>query len=451
VKSESKYIKTARAAGCPPEQIARFIASNYVATPKQLQFHARCREADTGSTQVGFGGARGPGKSHAMLAQIALDDCQRLPGCRALLLRKVGKAVRESFEGLRRSVLRVPHEYRRSDGTISFPNGSNIILGHFKNEADVDNYLGLEYDVIGIEEATTLTLSKYKTIRTCARTSKPNWAPRVYANANPGGIGHAWFKARFVRGDCPFVGALVTDNPFINEGYVENLDDLTGWLKRAWRWGDWDIAAGQYFTTWRQHHVIPNEPVNKWWEIGVAMDYGFTHPTAVLLLARANEDVVYVIDEYLQAKRLVPDHVTAIREMLERHGITEERVHWWVAGQDAFNKRSTALGSVVNEYKREGITWRRAKMDRISGALEILRRLGDEENGIRSTIRIMERCAKLIETIPSMQADPDRGGEDVLKVDIDQDGNGGDDLYDAARYALQKWRRPPTKKAVLRI
>lgn len=430
-------------AGCPPDQVARFNVAGYRSTPKQLQFHAACRLADKPGehTQIGFGGARGGGKSHAMLAQIALDDCQRLPNCRALLLRKVGKAVRESFEGLRLSVLRrVAHEYARSDGIILFPaNGSRIVLGHFHNDADIDNYLGLEYDAIGVEEAPTLALSKYKAIRTCARTSKPDWRPRVYTNGNPGGVGHAWYKARFVRGDCPFIPALVIDNPYVNPGYVDTLDDLTGWLKQAWRYGDWDIAVGQYFTTWGDRHIIPNEPVSGWWELGMAMDYGFTHPTAIYLLAKTAEDNVIVVDEHIRSKWLVPSHCEAIRAMLGRHQIDESRIRFWVAGQDAFNKRSTALGSVIDEYQDEGIVWTRAKMDRISGAIEILRRLGDDTK--RSTLYVMERCTQLIETIPALQHDPHRV-EDVLKCDVDEDGYGGDDPYDAVRYGLMEWRKP---------
>lgn len=34
-----------------------------------------------------------------------------------------------------------------------------------------------------------------------------------------------------------------------------------------------------------------------------------------------------------------------------------------------------------------------------------------------------------------MQHDPHRP-EDVLKVDVDEDGNGGDDPYDTVRYGL---------------
>ena len=48
--------------------------------------------------ELGFGGARGPGKSHASFAQLALDDCRRYPGLKTLYLRKVGKQAREQFE-----------------------------------------------------------------------------------------------------------------------------------------------------------------------------------------------------------------------------------------------------------------------------------------------------------------------------------------------------------------
>jgi hypothetical protein len=41
----------------------------------------------------------------------------------------------------------------------------------------------------------------------------------------------------------------------------------------------------------------------------------------------------------------------------------------------------------------------------------------------------------LIECLPSLMHNPN-DPEDVLKVDTDENGNGGDDWYDAARYAV---------------
>ena len=37
----------------------------------------------------------------------------------------------------------------------------------------------------------------------------------------------------------------MTDNRWNNPEYVRVLQNLTGWQKRAWLDGDWDIAAGQ--------------------------------------------------------------------------------------------------------------------------------------------------------------------------------------------------------------
>ena len=441
------YLRHARAAGCPDDQTAHFAAACYTAQAKQLLFHAACRQCDRpdGPTQIGFGGARGGAKSHAMLAQIALDDCQRQPGLKALLLRKVGRAAREGFEDLRGRVLAtVPHDYRRSHGILTFPNDSRIVLGHFHDESDVDAYLGLEYDVVGVEEATTLTFSKYRTIRTCCRTSKPAWRPRTYTTTNPGGVGHAWYKATFIQPwktgketDTRFIPSTVDDNAFVNRDYAATLNTLTGWQKRAWRYGDWDIAAGQFFTTYRSDiHVLDRPlliPPN--WLVWLAMDYGFTHYNVILLLALDLDGNVYVVDELAERRWLVPRHATALGAMIARHGIAPSRLSPFVAGRDCFAARPTEAGSIADQWQAEGWNLDPANDDRINGAAEVLLRLGDADAGIPPRLRISPLCARLIDCLPALEHDPHRP-EDVLKWDTDDDGNGGDDAFDALRYGL---------------
>ncbi len=318
IQAYEPYAEAALAAGCPPDQVENFCRIHYVAQAKQLRFHAACRAADEpgGPTQIAYGGARGPGKSHALLAQIGADDCQRCPRLKCLLLRRVGKSGREQFEDLRLKLFRrLPHEYRRTAGSITFTNGSRIILGHFQDESDVDAYLGLEYDVIGVEEATTLTHAKYVAVQSCNRTAKPNFRPRIYTTANPGGVGHAWYKQLFVlpydqgsetpslrspdpgasgRGGAGvatrFIPATIDDNCFVNPDYRATLDGLTGWQKRAWRYGDWDIAAGQFFTTYRRDlHAVDPFPIPPNWPVWLAMDYGFIHYNVILLFAQDPE------------------------------------------------------------------------------------------------------------------------------------------------------------------
>jgi terminase large subunit-like protein len=445
-----RLAQTAKDVGVPQDSLDRFLRSGYVPQPKQLMFHAAARECDNtgGPTQVGFGGARGPGKSHALFAQAALDDCQRIEGLKVLYLRKLGKNTREQFEDLKRLVLKgAQHQF--TSGVLRFPNGSRILLGHFNNEKDIDQYLGLEYDLIVVEEATTLSLVKYRALRDSNRTSKAIWRPRIYASTNPGGVGHAWFKATFIvparRGeesDTRFVFGTVEDNVFNDDDYQNKLEENTGWRLAAYRYGDWDIAAGQYFSTWRYDAIVKKDlEIMPEADVWCSLDYGFQHPTVVYLFSE-HDGKKQVIDEHWRRHALVPEHAADIKRMLARHGLKIENLRTFVASPDAFAKKGNESGkTIADEYADNGIELTRANADRVNGAAFLLKLLGreaDEKNDIPAIapqIEIHQRCAKLHENIPTLQHDPHRP-EDVLKVDIDEDGNGGDDPYDACRYGL---------------
>jgi phage terminase large subunit len=445
-----RYVDRGERAGCPRDQMLNFVRAGVALQDRQLAASAAARQCNVedGPTSVGFGGARGGGKSHWLLAQMGADDCQRLPGLKCLLLRKVGKANMESFEDLRRRLFRhLPHEFIGSRGILAFNNGSRIIAGHFQAEKDIDAYLGLEYDVIGIEEATTLSSRKHQDIATCCRTSKTlgdghHWRPRIYSTTNPGGVGHGWYKAKFIvpfqrrtETDTRFVTALVTDNQFINPEYVRQLDSLGGWQKRAWRHADWDIAAGQFFTTFKPEahviHDLDERRIRRW--VG-GFDYGFNHYTVALLGGYDGDDNLYVLDEHA-ARQCLPDrHANAIREMLGRHYVPGYSVQPFAAGADAFGADWNGR-SVAQQYGELGIGLTMANMDRVSGWAAVLQRLGDPANGTPPRLYIHSRCARLLDCLPVLQHDPNRP-EDVLKVDIDDDGNGGDDAADALRYLV---------------
>ncbi len=465
-----RYFYVGRRAGCPKDQMHNFERANIVLQERQLMASAAARLCDRadGPTAVGYGGARGGGKSHWLLAQMGADDCQRVPGLKCLLLRKVGKANMENFEDLRRRLFgNLSHEFSAYRGVLSFSNGSRIIAGHFQAEKDIDAYLGLEYDVIGIEEATTLSSRKHQDISTCCRTSKPNWRPRIYSTTNPGGIGHAWYRAKFIvpfaegrERETRFVPAKVGGNRFNNPEYTKVLANLTGWQKRAWFDGDWDIAAGQFFTTFRRDvHVIDDFDDTRAREWFAGLDYGFTHYTVCLLGCTDGDGNIFIVDEHAQRLWLPQRHAEAIKAMVGRRRIANSRLQMangqtrpleisdlkrFVAGADVFSKQSDGT-TVAAQYARQGITLRCANTDRINGWAEILQRFGDVDAGIRPTLFIHRRCARLLESLPSLQHDPNRP-EDVLKVDADEDGAGGDDAADAFRYLVATKTRAITQR-----
>jgi phage terminase large subunit len=456
-----EFLSEAVLAGCPEDQMRNFIKAKVFLQPRQLAASAAARMCDRadGPTAVGYGGARGGGKSHWLLAQMGADDCQRVPGLKCLLLRKVGKANMENFEDLRQRLFgRLVHEFSAYRGVLTFNNGSRIIAGHFQSEKDIDAYLGLEYDVIGIEEATTLSSRKHQDISTCCRTSKPNWRPRIYSTTNPGGIGHAWYRAKFIapfrecrEADTRFVPAKVGDNRFNNPEYTKVLSNLTGWQKRAWFDGDWDIAAGQFFTTFRREvHVIDDFDDTRAREWFAALDYGFTHYTVCLLGCTDGDGNMFVVDEHAQRLWLPERHANGIKAMVNRRKIRNSQfaiadnrgmrrmeisdLKRFVAGADVFSRQSDGT-TIAAQYTRNGITLRCANTDRVNGWAEILQRFGDVEAGIAPKLFIHRRCVRLLDCIPALQHDPNRP-EDVLKVDADEEGVGGDDAADALRYLV---------------
>jgi hypothetical protein len=454
------YLMAARAAGCPEDQMENFLRAEILLQPRQMAASAAARSCDlpAGPTAIGYGGARGGGKSHWLLAQMGADDCQRVAGLKCLLLRKVGKANMEHFEDLRKRLFHsLKHEFAAYRGVLTFANGSRIIAGHFQAEKDIDAYLGLEYDVIGIEEATTLTARKYQDISTCCRTSKPNFRPRIYSTTNPGGVGHAWYRTRFVQpmvekrqAATVFVPARVDDNQFNNPEYRKVLEGLTGWQKRAWLEGDWDIAAGQFFTTFRRDvHVVEDFDDTRAVEWFTALDYGFAHYTVVLLGCRDGDGNIFIVDEHAERLWLPQRHATAIKAMLARHKIGDRKLEIsdlkrFVAGADVFSRQSDGT-TIAAQYAREGITLRPASMDRVNGWAAVLQGLGDTDAKIGAKLIFHKRCGRLIETLPTLQHDPNRP-EDVLKVDADEDGIGGDDAADALRYLVATKARTITQR-----
>ena len=104
---------------------------------------------------------------------------------------------------------------------------------------------------------------------------------------------------------------------------------------------------------------------------------------------------------------------------------------------------------IVDEYRANGIYITSANVGRVDGAANLLKLLGDMNpkppyfGGIAGptpapilpSLYIFERCAQLIACLPSL-VHSIKNPDDVLKVDMDENGRGGDDAYDAFRYGL---------------
>lgn len=430
-----------------PDQRANYERAGIVLQPKQIAFAKAARDADNldNANELGIGGARGGGKSFNVFSQIAVDDCIRFPGLKVLYLRKTAKAGQEQMRDLvERTLSNVPCTPLAT--RIEFANGSRIVIGGFKDDKEAMKYQGIEFDILAIEELTQLSEHTYKTLRLSARSSK-GWRPRYYTTFNPLGIGHQWVKKRFVdpfrRGEQAktlFIPSTVEDNAFNNIEYVENLDDLTGAELRAFRYGDWDVLAGAYFEVWdyNTHVVKPLADMPKHWRYYASMDAGFQHWNTIYFHAEDTDGNTYTFHELAHRKHHPETIAPDVHAALAGYGLRVYDLNFFTVGTDAFRLVAGQQQTLADQYLLHNIALIPADMSpgsRIMGWQLMNKLLGDPRNGKQSRWYITENCRRLIDSLPYAERDP-RNPEDVLKWDTDEDGKGGDDALDGARYGI---------------
>ncbi len=444
-----RYARAGRDAGCPMDQMQHFIQAGLILNPVQLKMSACARECDRQSedapTAVGVGGARGGSKSFWGFSQIFADDLQRYPGLKFLILRKTAKAMREQLRDVLTKICKhIPHNYREQAGTIEFPNGSYAIVGHFKDEKEIENYLGQEYDGIFIEELTTLTYEKFKNLMTCLRTSKPNWRPRLYAAWNWGGVGHFFTMKLFYEPweegrekETRYVKALVQDNPHVNSEYLKQLQSLTGWKYKSWYLGDPHFQAGQFFTNWNEsvHVVSADFDQKKFVSYSGGYDYGFGHPAAFILSGKDRDGNKHTIGEWHRAETVIEEQAEFIKACCRERNVEVSQLDYIAAGGDCFHRNEDGI-TIASQFSDFGINLTQVHIDRVNAWSVMHQRLGDVGRGIDPTWFIHKRCENLIAQIPMAQAHETRKG-DIAKMNADAEtGEGGDDALEAMRNDL---------------
>ena len=430
-------IKAAAEAGLPRDQVERFVKAGYVPLSEpdggMLPFHAAARRADrTGGPEwLALGGKRGPGKSHTVMAQI-LDDITRCPNLKVLFLRKIKGSAKESLEDVIRRVFKyTPHDPTNSGLVLG--NGSRVVIGGYKDANDIDKYLGVEYDIIVVEECTQLTEDKITKLRGSLRSSNVNWRPRLYLTTNADGVGLAWFKTMIIEPhrkgketDTFFLDVTGIHNPFINDEYNAWLDKLKGAIRKAWKDGDWDAFAGMAFPMWNEElHVIKPFEIPLEWPRVRAIDDGTAAPWCCLWIAK---DPVtrrqYVYREAYQAELTTDQQIDRIHDMT----LPSETFQFNYADPALWQRKTykDKIYSVADNYRDRNIYLTRADNDRIAGKRKVDNVLSIQPDGLPG-LQIFETCTHTIEQLATLARDKNNP-EDV-------DTTAEDHAYDPLRYS----------------
>lgn len=419
-----------------------------------------------------FGGSAGGGKSEALVIEATRQV--QIPHYKGLILRKTYPQLTELID---KSLNYYPKafpraRYNASEHTWHFPSGSKIIFGSMQHSSDKTNYQGKAYDFIGFDELTHFTYDEYIYLASRNRPNGPDTRCYIRATANPGGIGHAWVKERFITASKPmktiwedaevifpdghkemrkksrvFVPSSVFDNKILMENdpnYVTRLASLPEAERNALLYGDWNSYSGQYFSEFRDDpshyidrhwtHVIEPFEIPSHWQVYRSFDWGYFRPFSCAWTVVDEDGIAYRILEYYGCGKtpntglqMTPQNVFA-----EIHRIECE--HRWLKGKNIHGVADPAIwqcqtgASVEQTASKEGIYFSKGDNARIPGWLQCHYRLSFDENGV-PMFYVFKNCKNFIRTVPALVFD------DSKIEDIDTDGE--DHIADEWRYFCQ--------------
>lgn len=452
--------------------------------------------------EVFFGGARGPGKTDGGLGWLTKD--MKNSQMRALVIRKNSEDLSDWIDRARRMYgpLRATFTGKPVVGRV--PSGSVIRSGHLKDDDAYTKYQGHEYHRMLIEELTQIPNEKrYLQLIASCRSTVVGLSPQVFITANPGGVGHLWVRKRFVDPDpnvCivqdlqyhyidddgnekvsnykiitdrktgmkrAYIPATLDDNPILKKNdpnYVRQLDALEESepdLYKAWRFGDWDIFAGQVFKEWRPtkdgkpYHVIPMLPTYVDEARGqrrsildvcqkyISLDWGYNDPTSIHWNAVSPEDAMgikryYTYREMSGTERTPKEWARDIAEV-----VLTEPIETLIMPHDTYshlggNKPiATQFQEVFDEFALQhpgfhiSIVYGEAKshVSKINRQALLHEMLAEAPDGL-PYLQILSSCPKLIETLPALPYSESKPEEIDDKAD--------DHYYDSETYGLYK-------------
>lgn len=444
---------------------------NVVWQPQPKQMAAMVRP----EYELFYGGAAGGGKSDYLLCE-ALRQVH-LPNYNAIIFRKtfpqLTELVDRSIYLYKRAFPRA--RYNDSKHVWVFPSGAKIYFGNMQHSSDKINYQGKRYDFVGFDELTQFTWEEYSYLYSRNRPSGPG--TRVYrrATGNPGGIGHGWVKAYFVKAAPPmtpvkqvikvpdpdgklvtyerkkiFIPSKVWDNRKLLEAdpnYIANLSLMDEADQKALLDGDWDTFEGQVFAEWRDDpagyqtrrwtHVINDFDIDPAWKVYRSFDFGYAKPFSVGWTAVDHSGRMYRIREYYGCTRtpntgikITPQEIAKnIREIENTDPNLKGREIVGIADPSIWDRSRGESIAEMMEQRPNYVSFSPGDNTRIAGKMQFHYRLAFDDDGI-PMFYVFRSCKDFIRTIPNLVYDE----KHVEDIDTSQE----DHIYDEQRYLFME-------------
>ncbi len=450
--------------------------------PKQSAFIS-CPADD-----VGFGGARGGGKSEAVAGDFINHEEIYGAAAIAMAFRRERTQIVELIERCKYVMTPLGFKWHEQDKYFRGPKGGRLRFTYLENDSDADAYQGHSYTRIYPEEMGTFP-SESPINKLQATLRSGHGVPcQMKGTCNPGGPGHQWVKARYRLGgqinkiveqefefENPFtkkkttkrrvfIPSRVSDNRYLGDDYVANLYQVgSKALVDAWVFGDWDVVEGAFFDCWdaKRHVVRPFELPTEWTRVRSG-DWGSAKPFSFGWWAIVGDDFktedglwlprgcLVRYREWYGKKGNEPNvglklHAEPVGKGIWEREANDPKIADAVLDPSAFSEDG---GPSIAERIRLGsgskINFRAADNKRVAGRGAMGgwdqmrgRLIGDNDG--RPMVVCFSTCIDSIRTIPALQHDP------LKPEDLDSDME--DHAADEWRYALMSrpWVRTPAK------
>lgn len=403
-------------------------------------------------TLVGYGGARGGGKTDGVLGKFAIKQQQLGEDFNAIFFRKELPQADDLIERAKQIYLPLQAHWQDQKKQFTFPSGGRLRFRPLANDADAEKYQGQNLSDCAIEEAGNY--SDPSCIWKLFGALRGRDGGQIILTFNPGGIGHTWLKELFIRPapkgmkilekhlpngasfDYIYIPSRVHDNQILlakDPGYINRLHMVgSPELVRAWLEGDFEIHEGSYFPEFSSKHIVSPFNVPKHWPRYLGFDWGFRSPFAAVWGAvssgrddKGNEVpypkgsiIVYRelwgkgVDNVEQANRIasasIGENLVAVADpSIFQHD-----------GGPSINDQFT---QVFAKYKHP--SFKRGDNDRLSGWSQIRQRLVNKP----PLLYIFATCPYLIQTLPALAIDK-RKPEDADSAGDDHACFAGDTL-----------------------
>jgi hypothetical protein len=409
--------------------------------------------------EVFFGGARGGGKTDAVLGEWATHADRYGSNAIGLAVRRTRVQLTETFERAKAIYRPLGATFTEQPMRALMPGGGRLNFAYLERDADADNYQGHSYTRIYIEEAGTFP-SPAPILKLMAALRSGAGVPcRMRLTGNPGGPGHQWVRARYIDPapsgmeviadpetgrERVYIPSRVTDNPFLGPDYIARLKASgSPELVRAWLEGDWSVVSGAFFPEFSmQRHVIAPRELPRHWARFRSFDWGSAKPFSVGWWAVSDGTLPGIargaIVRYREWYGMQPGQPNVGLRL------TAEEIARGIKARekdDPGNMLGVADPAIFSEdggpshaqrMIAEGVIFRPADNKRVParGAMggwdQVRARLKGDADG-RPMLLLFNTCRDLIRTLPALQHDAAR------PEDVDSDGE--DHAPDEARYA----------------